>query len=209
MTNALPAVGRVALADHVRSAIYDNLLTLAIAPGGRVNIDAVARQLNVSPTPVREALARLEAEELVVKRPMAGYVAAPLMSKAELADLLDLRLQVEPWLAELAAGADKAARATLLDLLPATDEPAAVRATRIHDRVAALAGNSSARQAVQRLNAQFHIHRFLGPHERTGTPADDHAALVRPIVAGKPAAARLAMTEHLGTTRARILAVRG
>ncbi|MEK8169458.1 GntR family transcriptional regulator [Streptomyces sp. M19] len=33
-----------------------------IAPGERVNIDEVARQLAVSGTPVREALARLESE---------------------------------------------------------------------------------------------------------------------------------------------------
>ena len=41
-----------------------------LPPGERVNIDALARELDVSPTPVREALARLEADGLVRKRPL-------------------------------------------------------------------------------------------------------------------------------------------
>lgn len=212
MSSALPAVGRVALADHVRVAIYDNLLNLTIAPGGRINIDGVARQLEVSPTPVREALARLEAEELVVKRPMAGYVAAPLMTKAALADLLDLRLQIEPWLARLAAGADRTLRVGLLELLPprtqSPEPPAASVDAALHDRIAALAGNSSARQVLQRLNAAFHLYRFLATYGSVPDPSAEHSALVKSIVAGDASAAQAQMRAHLTSARSRITAIR-
>lgn len=212
MSDLLPAVGRTALADHVRDAIYENLLTLAIPPGGRINIDAIARHMNVSPTPTREALAGLEAEELVIRRPMSGYVAAPLMSKAALADLLDLRLHVEPWLAGLAAHAEAEARATLHDLVRAPDEenaavPQAIRSTRIHDQIAVLAGNGSAQRMLQRLNAPFHIHRYLATHAPGDTARDDHSALVRPIVAGRAGDARRLMTSHLTAIRDRIVVV--
>ncbi|MEC3976049.1 GntR family transcriptional regulator [Amycolatopsis sp. H20-H5] len=42
------------------------------APGARVNIDEIARELVVSATPVREALARLESEGLVSRLPPRG-----------------------------------------------------------------------------------------------------------------------------------------
>ena len=62
----LPA--RRALADDVYDAVLGLLMDQVIEPGSRASIDGIARQLNVSPTPVREALARLESEGLVVKK---------------------------------------------------------------------------------------------------------------------------------------------
>ena len=53
----LPA--RRALADDVYDAVLGLLMDQVIEPGSRASIDGIARQLNVSPTPVREALARL------------------------------------------------------------------------------------------------------------------------------------------------------
>lgn len=212
MSNQLPSVGRIALADHVRNAIYENLLNLRIAPGGRINIEAVAQQLQVSPTPVREALARLEAEELVVKRSMAGYVAGPLMTVPALANLIDLRLQIEPWLARLAASVEDAGlRGSIVEVLSSTDaadrKDPAIAATldaAMHDRIALLAGNTSARQALQRLNSQFHIYRFLSTNAIVPDPIREHRTLVRAIAAGESREAQARMREHLAETRALI-----
>src|SRR5207302_468801 len=74
---ALPQ--RQMLSDGVYEAIKRLLMEHTLPPASRVNIDQLARQLNVSPTPVREALARLEADALVVKEPLRGYTAAPLL----------------------------------------------------------------------------------------------------------------------------------
>jgi DNA-binding transcriptional MocR family regulator len=61
------------LVDDVHEAIKSMIMDGEIPPGARVSIDGLARQLSVSPTPVREALARLESAELVVKEPLRGY----------------------------------------------------------------------------------------------------------------------------------------
>ena len=61
MPGSLRSVGRVALTDHVYDALYRNMLIGAIEPGVRLNIDQLARDLHVSPTPLREALARIPA----------------------------------------------------------------------------------------------------------------------------------------------------
>src|SRR5215472_15353140 len=46
----------------VREAILTNILT----PGARLRADELARELGVSKTPVREALRKLQAEDLIV-----------------------------------------------------------------------------------------------------------------------------------------------
>ena len=68
---------RQALADDVYEAINALLMDSIIAPDARITIDTLARQLGVSPTPVREALARLESDGLVVKQGLRGYFATP------------------------------------------------------------------------------------------------------------------------------------
>ncbi|NUS84410.1 MAG: GntR family transcriptional regulator, partial [Streptomyces sp.] len=54
-----------ALTDRVYESVKAMIMDHEIAPGARVSIEGLARQLNVSATPVREALARLESERLV------------------------------------------------------------------------------------------------------------------------------------------------
>ena len=58
------------LRDRIHSGIY--------APMARLNIDALARELGVSPIPVREALRRLEAQGWVRFRPNAGAIVSPV-----------------------------------------------------------------------------------------------------------------------------------
>jgi DNA-binding GntR family transcriptional regulator len=62
--------------------IYDTLrrgiLTLAYLPGDYLNIDELARRNKVSPIPVREAIARLVEERLVVMRPHIGAEVSSL-----------------------------------------------------------------------------------------------------------------------------------
>src|SRR5258708_18300971 len=70
---------RQTLTDSVYEAVMELVMDQHIEAGGRVNIDLVARQLNVSPTPVREALARLEMDGLVMKEPLRGYSVTPTL----------------------------------------------------------------------------------------------------------------------------------
>jgi DNA-binding GntR family transcriptional regulator len=54
----------------------------ALSPKERLNIDALARELGVSPIPVREALRRLEAEGWVRFQPNFGAIVSPVDSTA-------------------------------------------------------------------------------------------------------------------------------
>src|SRR3954447_4797766 len=85
---------RPALADEVYEAVKALVMDHVIAPGARVYIDGLARQLGVSQTPIREALARLESDGLVTKEPLRGYSATPLLTRSEVDDLFQFRLLV-------------------------------------------------------------------------------------------------------------------
>ncbi|MFV2022260.1 GntR family transcriptional regulator [Micromonospora sp. LOL_023] len=100
---------RLTLTDDVYETIRAQVMDHVVAPGARINIDALARGLQVSPTPVREALARLEADGLIRKRPLAGYTATPLLTRDEFEELVEMRLILETAAARLAATRHRAA----------------------------------------------------------------------------------------------------
>src|SRR4029077_15748865 len=98
-----PPPSRQTLSDSVYEAVTELVMDQHIAAGARVNIDMVARQLNVSPTPVREALARLEMDGLVTKEPLRGYTVTPALDTKTFNDLYDVRRLVQLFAARRAA----------------------------------------------------------------------------------------------------------
>lgn len=79
----------------LRRSIYDGtIFDGGYGPGSRLNISDIAKRLNVSAIPVREALRRLEAEGLVEFRVNRGVVVRQL-SAAELRELFLVRLPLE------------------------------------------------------------------------------------------------------------------
>src|SRR4051794_28057574 len=105
-----PGLRREVLADGVYEAIKTLIMDRGIEPGAKINMESVSRDLDVSPTPVREALARLESDGLVTKKPLVGYTAAPLLDARGLDELFELRLMLEPVAARWAAGGITAPR---------------------------------------------------------------------------------------------------
>ncbi len=64
--------------ERTYEILRDRIHTGVYAPNARLNIDALARELGVSPIPVREALRRLEAQGWVQFKPNAGAVVSPV-----------------------------------------------------------------------------------------------------------------------------------
>jgi DNA-binding GntR family transcriptional regulator len=65
------------LAESVYNQLLTLLITSDIEPDSRLTIDAIARQFGVSPTPVREALGRLEQDGLVWRQLMPDTASHP------------------------------------------------------------------------------------------------------------------------------------
>ena len=98
-------LNRVQRAESIAARTYrelrNALVRQAIAPGQRLVEADLAQQLGVSRTPVREALARLVTEGLVVVLPAGGMAARD--TRSELADIYGLRQVLEGYAARLAA----------------------------------------------------------------------------------------------------------
>lgn len=105
--------------DSVYRTLRREIGRLELAPGQRLRLEELARRLDVSLTPVRHALRRLESEGLVVSIPRRGSRVAPL-SVEELEEIQALRLGLETFLAR--AGAERCTPAALEWMAAARDE---------------------------------------------------------------------------------------
>ncbi|MFC4536879.1 GntR family transcriptional regulator [Sphaerisporangium dianthi] len=209
---------RGVLTDDVYESLKGLVMDGRLAPGARVNVYAVARLLDVSQTPVREVLARLESEGLVTKEPLRGYFIAPVLDRAQVADLYDLRSLLEPWAAAMAAERAGASGAERLRAevagLPDAPEGTTYRQyrtiqrhdARFHDLVAELSGSPSVREALARTHGHLHLFRLDYPGRDSGEPAlQEHRRIAEAVTAGRPEAAEAAMRDHLTSARERFL----
>jgi len=71
-------IARVPLRDQVHHAIVDRILRDELGPGARISDTALARELGVSRTPIREALLRLEREGFLEADVGRGFFVKPL-----------------------------------------------------------------------------------------------------------------------------------
>jgi DNA-binding GntR family transcriptional regulator len=90
------SVGRAGnVVEEVAEALREQIVSGALPPGMRLSQADVARQLDVSRTPLREALHKLQAEGLVVTQANRGMSVAPAPLH-QVEDAYALRLLTEP-----------------------------------------------------------------------------------------------------------------
>jgi DNA-binding GntR family transcriptional regulator len=204
---------RQVLADGVYEAIKTMLMDHVISPGARIPIDGLAREFQVSSTPVREALARLESEGLADKEPLKGYRATPLLSLAEFDDLYRFRRLLEPWAARRAAELIDSRGAELLraELSSATEPTSSDYAgyksltahdKRLHSLITAMSGSEQVRLAFERTHCHLHIFRLHYDRDTGPEVLVEHRRIVAAITAGDPDAAEDAMNRHLDNSMA-------
>ena len=91
-------------AETVYGEIRRRILNGILKPSEPLNQEALAPELGVSVTPVREAIRRLEAEGLVQFQAHKLAIITPL-THGELSEIYDVRLKLDPYAASLATQA--------------------------------------------------------------------------------------------------------
>ena len=82
--NALPRLSRANLSDEVYEALKEGIFRKHFAPGERLDLGKIEREMGVSRTPVKVALNRLAVEGLVEIVPRSGtYVTSPTTSAVD------------------------------------------------------------------------------------------------------------------------------
>ena len=187
------------LAEEVYRRIRADIMSLRIPPDTRVSVDSLARELGVSQTPIREALSMLEANGLVSKRHFAGYATSPRMDRAQLDDLFEFRLLIEPHAARKAAeGMADSDMAVLASGEKAPSHDAfADMDTEFHRLIAQGAGNHLIADSLARLHIHVHIFRSCFRREIAEEAVDEHDAIIAAIRARDDWAAEGAMRRHI------------
>ena len=178
-------------------------------------IDVLARDLGVSQTPIREALARLESDGLVIRRENGRYRSEPLLTRDSFQALYKVRLLLEPSAAgEAALHIDK----VMLDELRAAERALHVAPTgsvyakfaqfmagnaAFHDIIARAAGNRFLFEAIHRLRshqrlAQLYLHHGIVD---AGPALEEHKAIFAAIESGDRDSAADLMHQHIERSR--------
>ncbi|HEN8731799.1 MULTISPECIES: GntR family transcriptional regulator [Pseudomonas] len=204
------------LGEQVYETLLSQLITLKIGPGSRISIDSLSRELNVSQTPIRAALIRLEAEGLVIKVHNIGYSAASMPSHQRFEEIYDIREMLEPYLASRAAqqlsDSDAMELCALADTMkiPAGEDLSlaygkfAKLDAQFHAWIAERGNNHMAQEALTRLHAHVHLFRLRFHSRVTEEAIQEHDAIVTAILARAPEQAAAAMREHISRSRARM-----
>lgn len=211
---------RNTLVDQVYERLIELLLDGTLNSGDPISIDGTARHLGVSPTPVREALARLESTGNVVRVAMRGYRVPEMPDAKEIADIMEARLLIEPRLAELACSR---VDAELLDALgsaieeqeraPHTADVAAIQKyhradERFHRLIAEYADNSALLRAYDALGGhgqRFRLFKGVGVQDSACAIAE-HRDIVAALQRGFGPEVYRIMHAHIGCVKERALA---
>jgi DNA-binding GntR family transcriptional regulator len=198
---------RTSLRDQVLRAIRSGLVTGQIVPGVVYSAAALAAELGVSNSPVREAMLALVDEGLMEVVPNRGYRPVTL-SAADTAEIIQLRELLEVPAVGLAAEGDISdIYAALENLAGVIEETAAagdvagnLDADReFHRMLAGAGGNQRLARLVASLRDQARLYnlRYLAESGGLRASAAEHRPLLAAVASGdRPLAERL-MRAHL------------
>ncbi len=180
-----------------RAIIMDHL-----KPGERLDVEGIAKQYNISITPVRDALQMLRQDGLVTIKPRSGYFVTRTTLK-QLRDLLDLRHILELAAVERAAQNISPEQVAELRFVHAgytgDDDISYDRYTeenrRFHYLIAIASGNNELTQLMGRLHdrlARFMVMRHGGRHQ-----AETHQRIIDALEAHDVEATREALLDDI------------
>jgi DNA-binding GntR family transcriptional regulator len=199
-------------AEYVQEAIREAIHEGRYGPGERIRETELASWLEVSRTPVREALRRLEAEGLLTFVPWRGVVVAEL-DRQQVIELYAMREVLEGAAAGLAARHVGEAEIDVLDGLlaraaKADGEPEKLAAVNrnLHQAIYAAGHNRYLLQTLNSLRNSLALLRgtTFALEGRSREAQKEHAAIVAAIKKGDAEAAEQAARAHIrAATRAR------
>ena len=206
-----PRPDRQLVTDWVYEEIRGAIVDLRLEPGAPLREAAIATQLGVSKTPVREALGRLEQEGLVEATSFKGAVVTDY-SERDLQEIYELRELLEG--VAVRAAATEADDATLAALHEVIERSRAARDAEDLVLLAELLGrfdqiifeqveNARIRNLIETLRA--HLTRIGKLTEeipgRVEASVEEHAAIVEAIARGDADEAERAMRVHIASVR--------
>jgi DNA-binding GntR family transcriptional regulator len=198
--------------DLLRTRAYREIKDMILrehAPAGSfLSKRALAKQLEMSPTPVHSALERLEAEGFVRISPQQGIVVREF-SIEEVADFFEFRLAIESFVIRAVAGRLTPDQRRLLrenlkaqsDCAKLNDVDAFTRAdAEFHHLICAFQGNGQIVASMSELRDKlYRVARSVSTRvaDRPASAYKEHKAIADAMIAGDAELAIERLTEHI------------
>jgi len=206
---------RSSLTDGAYESLLEAIVTGRLAPGVELNAVTLSRELDVSRTPVTEALRRLEHDGLV-EHVTNRKSRVARFTRRDVIELYEVRKHLE------AASAEAASRSIPDNVLQelscefavlevqrdAVDWPSRAIAfdVRFHDRIAEASGNSRLREDIARYRLLVRSFcRLTGKTSNLDQAFAEHGEILAALQRRDPAAARQAMIVHIEKRLAAVL----
>ncbi|MET9212011.1 MULTISPECIES: GntR family transcriptional regulator [unclassified Nocardia] len=196
------------LGQSVHRQIRQMVLSGELAPGRSLSVPALATQLGVSRSPVREAVQQLIYEGLAVSAPHAGAKVAAV-DAAQIRDVLAVRAALDGLAAAAAAtrlteaDLDKLASIIAAQEANLDDATDAARDAQLdlefHTFIREASGNSCVVDELARLEAKAHLYRgdlWCSARNRR-VALREHRRIVEALESGHPESARAAAEAHV------------
>ena len=197
---------RARLADEVYRQVLDAVLAGDLLPGERIVQDRIAEEINVSRTPVREALLHLEREGILARTGTAGFTVRGI-GESEVRDIYQVREAIEGYAARVVAEQRRAASLGRIERTVEKEESIAAGGVeeyfhanrRIHRSVVEETGNEYLLRSFDAIwNRGFSFRVFAAiEHPDLDASLHEHAGLVTSMRCDHPREAGEAMIAHI------------
>jgi DNA-binding GntR family transcriptional regulator len=201
----------VSLADQSYDNIKRRIFDFDLMPGDRLSESDLALQINVSRTPLRQALQRLQHEGFVEAIPKVGWLI-PSLNFDKFDELYDFRILIECFAArELCARAKE--RTELQNLVRIWQVPSKARlqdAVRVsaldeafHMQIVETTGNREILRTYREITERIRIIRrldFTKP-DRVSATYDEHAKVLSAIQRGRADEAQRLLRTHIEVSK--------
>lgn len=203
-------IQRSRLADQAYELLKERILTRQLLPGQRLSVPAIAEELDLSRSPVREAVQRLVQEGLGTERPHSGAVVASADLPA-LIDLYAVRAELEGLSAQLAAASGDVGLVADLEAIQDGHEAAHHAGTRsqmiradvdFHARVLRAAGNPELARMLEPVLQRMLLGMLEADRDWPVQAMAEHRDIIAALRGGDAAEARSCMTAHVLRVRA-------
>jgi len=200
------------LSQVAYNALLDRLIRRQIPVGSVLQERRLAETLDMSRTPVREALNRLESEGFVTRKPGRVLVVKEFSTR-ELIETLYVRQILETESVGLATGripaaeldaAEAAIHALLAKSEPSADEDWEVD-SRLHRTIAERSGNAVLAKMIHDLRVKTHMFNMDRVPERFEIGHREHLAIIDALRRGDRDAARAGIQTHIENVKLSII----
>jgi DNA-binding GntR family transcriptional regulator len=203
------------LGDSVHTALLDRVLDGRLAPGSPLSVPALAAELGVSRSPVRESVQRLIAEGIAVSAPHAG-ARVTTVSVDDLAEVLRVREVLDGLAAaEATERVDRTGLSRLTALVDAEERALAGRphpardATmdlEFHAAVREISGNATLADTLRRLEVRAHLAgaALWSEQRHRELAVGEHRRILAAVEAGDVVGARAAASAHVAAIGVRM-----